>query len=682
VKAQERSKRSSRRDLWALWESLKKAPRVVILALFILGVFALFGRQLWILQFARGEYYRDLANRQSTSPRDIPAPRGIIYDRNADPLVRNEPSFYVTIVPAHLPDDEEEAQQVLVRLAVLLDMPYTTGNNDASEADPDAQSMGVREIVEDVPYIAPYRPLVIKRGVDREKALMVAQESASLPGVSVETESIRRYPYGARLSHILGYLLPIPGKLEEEYRAEGYDPATDRVGSAGIEATYEDNLRGTKGEQLVEEDVLGRVIRVVEERAAPVPGDNVYLTLDLELQQVVEEALAKQMSQPDVSSPRGVSIVMNPQTGEILAMVSLPTYDNNLFSGGISARDWERLQEDIHRPLMNHAISGGVPPGSVFKTVMAAAVLQEGIVTPQTQLNCPGKIVVANKYYPNDPGLAQPFYCWNEAGHGWTDIFDAIAHSCSIYFYKVGGGFEETDFDGLGVSRIAEYAEMFGLGEPTGVELPVEIGGLVPTADWKRRAYGESWSTGDTYNLSIGQGFLSVTPLQMLNAVNAIANNGTLYRPTIVHHVTDPQGNTIEPFESDVIRQLDIDPEYLDIVRRGMEGTVDYGSAAKRGQIEGVRVAGKTGTAQFCDDIMCGVGFEQPEHAWFAAFAPMENPEVSVIVFIYNGGEGSVTAVPVAQEILEYYFGLNENGDAENGTDQEAVQGEQVRRLD
>jgi penicillin-binding protein 2 len=313
---------------------------------------------------------------------------------------------------------------------------------------------------------------------------------------------------------------------------------------------------------------------------------------------------------------------------------------------------------------------------------MAAAVLQEGIVTPQTQLNCPGKIVVANKYYPNDPGLAQPFYCWNEAGHGWTDIFDAIAHSCSIYFYKVGGGFEETDFDGLGVSRIAEYAEMFGLGEPTGVELPVEIGGLVPTADWKRRAYGESWSTGDTYNLSIGQGFLSVTPLQMLNAVNAIANNGTLYRPTIVHHVTDPQGNTIEPFESDVIRQLDIDPEYLDIVRRGMEGTVDYGSAAKRGQIEGVRVAGKTGTAQFCDDIMCGVGFEQPEHAWFAAFAPMENPEVSVIVFIYNGGEGSVTAVPVAQEILEYYFGLNENGDAENGTDQEAVQGEQVRRLD
>jgi penicillin-binding protein 2 len=310
--------------------------------------------------------------------------------------------------------------------------------------------------------------------------------------------------------------------------------------------------------------------------------------------------------------------------------------------------------------LVNHAVSDAVPPGSVFKIVMASAALQEGVLTPRTQLRCPGRIVVPNKYYPNDPGRAQPFYCWNEAGHGPLDVVGAVAQSCDVFFYKTGGGFEETDFDGLGVERIAGYARLFGLGEPTGVALPAESGGLVPTSDWKRRTYGESWSTGDTYNLSIGQGFLEVTPLQMLNAVNVVANGGTLYRPQIVHHFTNAEGETTQPFEPEIVRTVPISREYFSLVREGMEGAVAYGTAALRGQIEGLRIGGKTGTAQFCDDIMCGVGFEQPEHAWFAALAPMEEPEVSVVVFLYNGGEGSVTAVPVAREILAYYFGIGE----------------------
>jgi len=214
----------------------------------------------------------------------------------------------------------------------------------------------------------------------------------------------------------------------------------------------------------------------------------------------------------------------------------------------------------------------------------------------------------------------------------------------------------------LGVTRIAEYARWFGLGQPTGIELPAEATGLVPTADWKRLTFGESWSTGDTYNLSIGQGFLQVTPLQMLNAVNAIANDGILYRPQIVHHVTDAEGNIVEPFEPEVIRRVPVSSENLALVRQGMEAAVAYGTAPKA-QLEGIRVAGKTGTAQFCDDIMCGVGFQAPEHAWFTAYAPAEAPEISVIVFLYNGGEGSVAAVPVAHDILAHYFGL----DATNG---------------
>jgi len=643
----------------ARWAAIKGAPRVVALCLLILCIFGIFSLRLWNLQFVQGEAYRVRADRQRLRPVTIPTTRGIIYDRDGTPLVRNIPSFDIAIVPAYLPDDEDEAEAVLIRLAMLLDMPYTTAGTHEGGEDPPP---GLREMVKEaVDSGALYRPLVVKRGVERDTALLVKQEAMVLPGVLVEVEPVRAYLYGPLVSQVLGYLLPIPEENEEEYVAQGYDPATDRIGVAGVEATYEEALRGRKGEQIVEEDVVGQVIRVVEERAAPLPGDNVYLTLDLDLQQFVEEALRRGMAQPNVNSPRGVAIVMNPQTGEILALVSLPTYDNNIFTQGPSAQDLQTLYDNPHRPLLNHAISDRLPPGSTFKIVVAAAALQEGVLTPRTRLTCPGKIVVPNKYYPNDPGQAQPFYCWNRHGHGSLDVVGGIAQSCDIFFYKVGGGFEETGFEGLGVERIAHYARLFGFGEPTGVELTAEISGTVPTATWKRLTYGESWSTGDTYNLAIGQGYLEVTPLQMLNAVNVVANGGTLYRPRIVHHVPDAQGNVVQPFEPEIIRTLPISPENWSLVQQGMEGAVAYGTAARRGQIEGLRIAGKTGTAQYCDDIAlatgeCGVGYAQPEHAWFAAFAPVEKPEVSVLVFLYHGGEGSVAAVPVAREILEYYF--------------------------
>jgi penicillin-binding protein 2 len=526
------------------------------------------------------------------------------------------------------------------------------------EEGPDA---ALRQGLEDIQSVAPYRPVVISRNIEREKALLVAQETSHLPGVFVEAESVRYYPYGPLLSQVLGYLLPIPAGREEAYRDEGYDPATDRVGTAGIEATYEDVLKGQKGRQIVEEDVLGRVLRVVEERSAPVPGHNVHLSLDLELQKAAQDAL--ELGLAEVVSPRGAAVAMNPQTGEILAMVSLPTYDDNVFVQGVTEKDLERW-DDVHRPLFNHAVQVAVPPGSVFKVVVASALLEEGVVTPNTSFHCPGRIILPNKYFPNDASYAQSFWCWNKAGHGALDVVGGIVHSCDVFFYKAGGGFEEKDFDGLGVGRIAEYAHLFGLGEVTGVELPVESAGLVPTSDWKRHTFGESWTTGDTYNLSIGQGSLEVTPLQMLNAVNVVANGGTLYRPRLVHHVSDAEGSVVEPFEPEVMRTVPVAQEHLALVRQGMEGVVDHGTAARRGQIEGLRIGGKTGTAQFCDDIMCGVGFEQPEHAWFTAFSPVEDPEISVIAFLYNGGEGSVAAVPVVRDILTHYFDVEPEDEA------------------
>lgn len=642
---------------------LKRSPRVILLGLLVAGVFGLLALRVWQFQVVEGTYYRAQAVQQSTRLVTIAAPRGIIYDAHGVPLVRNVPSFNVLLIPAYLPDDREAAEDVLIRLAWLLDMPYATSGPRPSGG---GAQLGLREMVEQAGFTS-YRPLVVKRGVDRETAFLVAQQSLLLPGVSIEVESVRHYPYGPLVSQIVGYLLPVPGGRDEYYRALGYDPATDRLGAAGVEATYEEALRGRKGRQIVEEDVMGRTIRVIADLASPEPGGNVYLTLDLELQKFVEEALRRGMEKAK-NSPRGVAIVMNPRTGEILAMVSLPTYDNNLFTPGVSplelARELERMYADPHRPLLNHAISDQLPPGSVFKLVVAAGALQEGVLTPYTHLSCPGTIVVPNKYFPNDPGRAQTFHCWKLSGHGALDVVGGIAHSCDVFFYKTGGGFEEAHFKGLGVSRIAQYARLFGLGEQTGVELPAEATGTVPTADWKRLTFGESWSTGDTYNLSIGQGFLTVTPLQLLNVINAIANGGTLYRPRIVHHVTDAEGNLVQPFEPQVIRELPIEAEHLALVREGMHGAVEYGTAY-RTKIEGVYVAGKTGTAQFCDDIMCGTPgkYDQPEHAWFAAYAMREGaeePEVSVLVFLYNGGEGSTRAVPVAHEILKYYFGIAE----------------------
>ncbi len=652
--------------IWqARWAALRGSPRAIVVGLFIVGLFGILSLRLWNMQFVQGAYYRERATRQSTRPVTVPAARGLVYDRFGTPLVRNVPSFDIVIVPAYLPDDEEQAEDVLIRLAVLLGMPYASP--EVGEGGDDGPR-GVREIVAEAGFT--YRPVMVKRGVDRDIALLVAQQTLVLPGVSVEVEAVRDYPYGPLVSQILGYNLPIPEEDEEAYVALGYDSSIDRIGRAGIEATYEDYLRGQKGQQIVEEDVLGRVIRVVAELAEPVPGDNVHLTLDLELQRFAEAVLRRGMEQPNVNSPRGVAIVMNPQTGEILAMVSLPTYDNNLFTQGISALDWDRLANNPHRPLLNHAISDLLPPGSTFKIVVAAGALQEGVLTSDTRLSCPGKIIIPNRYSPNDPGQAQPFYCWNRSGHGWLDVVGGIAQSCDVFFYKTGGGFEETGFEGLGVERIAKYARLFGFGEPTEVELPTEVDGLVPTADWKRLTYSESWSTGDTYNLSIGQGFLTVTPLQLLNAANTVATGGKLVRPRIVHHVTDAEGNVTRPFEPEIVRTLPISVENWSLIRQGMEGAVAYGTSY-RTQIEGLRIAGKTGTAQFCDDIMCGVGFQQPEHAWFIAYASREGvdePEVSAVVFLYNGGEGSVVAVPIVHDILEHYFGLDQVDEGDEAT--------------
>ncbi len=646
--------------------------RIVIFRVAILLIFLGLVVQLWYLQVVQWQKYLLQADRNRFRLVSIDAPRGIIYDRHGNILVRNKPSFTVTIVPADLPEDEAEREAVFARLSTLLDIPVSrpsqvpSGRVPVALAAPPEFSLqpGIKEMVEQGRG-APFLPVRIATNVEREIAFIIEEEHLDLPGVHVQIEPIRQYISGDLTSHIIGYVGRIPGERAEEYIKRGYDPNSDRVGLTGVELTFEDELRGRKGRKHIEVDVAGREIRTVGEPEPARPGHNLILTIDLELQRAMEGALYQGIKA--AGSKAGVAIAMNPQTGEILGMVSLPGYDNNLFAEGISVGDYERLSSDPHHPLVNHAISGLYPPGSTFKIVPAAAALQEGIVTPETQFTCEGILWLPNKYFPDDPEQAQPFYCWIHkwGKHGPINLISGIAQSCDIYFYIVSGGFR--DFEGLGLERLAEYAHLFGFGELTGIDLPGENAGLVPTRKWKRLTYSEIWVTGDTYNMAIGQGFLLATPLQILNATAAVANGGTLYRPQIVYQVTDAEGRVLRSFTPEVIRQIPVSQENLALVREGMKAAVEWGTAMNA-HIPWVSVAGKTGTAEyFTDENNDGYPDRDrqgnlPTHAWFTAFAPAEDPEIALIVLVEGGGEGSDIAAPIAAQILQHYFPMPSTG--------------------
>ncbi len=645
--------------------------RVVVLrVLLVVAVAALVG-QLWRLQIVRGDYYQEAADVNRFRLEESAAPRGIIYDRRGHILARNMPQVKVSVIPAYLPDDPAERRSLLYRLADLLDMPLASPPTSPALTD-DPQSMlepegqpepSVLSILEEA-ELAPYRPALLKSDVPRDVAMILEEEHLDWPGVLVQAVPVREYLYGSLLSHVLGYIGPIPQEQADTYSEQGYDLNQDLVGLANIEYSFEDELRGKRGQKLVEVDVAGREIRAVGEPQPATPGHSLRLSIDLDLQQAMEESLQQQLQAS--FKKQGVAIAMNPKSGEILGLVSLPSYDNNIFTGGISSEELVELHEDPDHPLVNHAVSGMFPPGSTFKIVPAAAGLEEEVITDATRLYCGGILWLPNRYYPEDPSLAQPFYCWihhdYHGRHGSLNLIPALGLSCDIYFYQVGGGYRD-QFEGLGEERLGYYSELFGFGERSGIDLPSESSGLVPTVKWKRVNYSESWVTGDTYNMSIGQGFVLATPLQVLNATAAVANGGTLYRPQLVREIIDSEGAIVQAFAPDVIRQVPVSSENLALVRQGMRYAVSgAGGTARSINVPGVAVAGKTGTAEyFIDRNKDGIPDRDregnlPTHAWFTAFAPYNDPEIAVIVFVFGGGEGSATALPVANDILNYYF--------------------------
>ncbi len=653
----------------------------------VLLIFVILATQLWNLQVVQGETYNKLADANRFRLLQVPASRGVVYDRNGKLLVRNRPVYNVIIIPAYLPDDDTAQARIFARLSEVLDLPITTAveptqgrNNGYFQAithhqynrqlqqqviNPRSRQyarspQGIRDAVGLNLTYAPFLPITVAADVDPLIASKIEEERIDLPGVQIDVSPTRDYAYGLLTGQLLGYTGPIPVEKFEQYQTKGYE-LVDKVGVAGLEAEYEDWLRGIKGLKSVEVDVTGREVRTVSESVPVRPGRNLRLTLDIGLQEATTQALQEEMDK--VHSKQGVAMVMNPQTGEILAMVSLPAFDNNLFSGGISPRQLSLLSEDRWNPLVNHAIAGLYPPGSTFKIIPATGALQERTVTPEMTFIDKGILYLPNKFEPDNLDLAQPFYCWLRTGHGEVNMLSALAYSCDVYFYQIGGGYEPSGYQGLGLEGLIKYAEMFGLGQPSGLDLPGELGGLVPDKKWKRLNYAETWLTGDTYNMSIGQGFVLVTPLQMLNMIATIANGGTLYRPYLVKEILDADGNVVQRNDPQVIRKLEVDPQFIQLIQQGLRAVVEWpqGTAHQYFDVPGVAASGKTGTAEFCDEYpqcLDRDGRVKTSHAWFVSYAPSDRPEIAVTVFIYGGGEGSQVAVPVANKIMRYYFGI------------------------
>lgn len=683
---------------------------VIILVLLLLLV-----RVYW-LQQTRGQELQTLAEENQLARILIDAPRGVIFDRNGLPMAVNEPSFNVTITPAFLPDEPAERQAVFERLSILTGVPVTNTlqrQDLLSAADPALVSTYSRlaelydapveetldatgilptlpdsiEAIEERFSFAPYLPAPIKTGIPITLAYQIEQESIFLPGVRVIEEPIRRYPSGELTSHLIGYMGPIPN---ENWLDLGYQ-RDDRVGWAGLESSMEIELAGRKGERQIEQDWTGRELRQIGSTIEAEPGQNLHLTLDLDLQEkafnILLEAMERRRVTPDPFSPeqpveveQGVVVALNPNTGEILAMVNIPTFDNNRFSTEVPVDYYLGLARNDYTPLVNHAISGQYPPGSTFKLVPASGALQEGVISPNRLLFDPGEITIPNRFAPNDPGRAQTFVCWLREGHGHMNMISGISNSCDVYFYKISGGYNQDGevVDGLGVDRLHEYADQFGFGRVQGIELPLEAPGNNPSQAWKRQTQGEPWSTGDDYNMGIGQGFVTSTPLQVAQMAAIVANGGFLYRPTIIHHITDSEGNVIQPFEPEVLNSVNVDRQWLDIVAEGMRRVNQEGGtgASFTEWLDefGITSAGKTGTSEYCDNIAikrqwCIEGQILPTHSWYVGYAPFENPEIVVAVFIFNAGEGSQWAAPVAREVMAAYFEVDSYAPVEDTGD-------------
>ena len=660
----------------------------------IVLVFGIFVVRLLNLQVVQGAEYLARADNNRITTISEPTQRGLLYDRNGTILAQNVASYNVVITPAELPLDPGAVQEVYRQVSNLTGIPVSQGNTEDETVKtfkPCDNDLGITQIVYIQDTNAPYTPIQVKCNVDQKIAMTLQEKSTELPGVGIEIVPIREYPTGYLTSEVVGFLGPIPAAYEKEYREQGFIPNRDKVGFGGVELTFDDYLIGQNGKRVVEVDVAGKVIRDLEEPTDPVPGYNVRLTLDTRLQSAAKTALKNQMDYwnrrfPNMGLSNGVVIAMNPKTGEILSLVSEPTFENNRMARQIPAYYYNQLSEDPQKPLFNHAVSAEHPPGSVFKMAASIGVLNEGLIKPDQIINDPGQITLTEKFSPNDPGFERPYVCYiykqTGAGHGDLDFLNGFAQSCDVYFYKISGGYEDEVPEGLGILRLKEYARALGYDEISGIELPGEAAGLIPDPDWKRLNAGENWGTGDTYIAGIGQGYVLSTPLQVLISAATLANDGKQVKPTLLKEVVDSEGKVIKSLTPTIIKDITKDPVItvfdangfatsekkvvqswvVDLLKQAMRKVVVDGTASTIFEGMSIQTAGKTGTAEYCDNVAqannrCTFG-NWPAHAWYVGYAPYDDPEIAVVAFVYNGGEGSTVAAPIVRQVMETYFEL------------------------
>jgi penicillin-binding protein 2 len=733
--------------------------RVLIVYGLIVAVISAILFRLVNLQVLSTETWMNQAVENYTQTIYDPAPRGIIYDRNGIVLARNVASYNVVITPANLPDDDADIQRIYREVSELTDVPV---GGPVTEETLDFTKLfsacvpgpTIADMVALGASLAPFTPVKITCNISEDLARVIGEKSVDWPGVTIEIEPVRDYPTGSLTANVVGFLGPIPAISQEAYEDLGFVVNRDKVGYAGVEASLDDLLIGRNGVRVIQRDVAGEVLRNLEPPISPTPGNNVVLTIDSRFQDAAEAALLDEVTYwntyfSTIRISSAVVIAMNPKTGEILAMVNYPTYENNRMARFIPGYYYNQLSEDPRRPLVNNAISAELAPGSVYKLTTATGAFNEHVIEPGDIVQTPGRLVLCERFSPNDPctdANSRPFVDWiyerngviNEAGFGSLDFYHCIAYSSNVCFYKLGGGFDGEIDDGLGIFRLGEYARALGYGAKSGIQLPGEEDGLVPSPQWKRINQGENWSTGDTYIASVGQGYVTGTPLQVLMSGATIANRGKLMQPTVVREVQDDEGRVISawfnPEDFSIYEETSVVDKYgrsrkvwmnatdpskifsalpegsyqispfvpnlkwdITVTPKIQEWSCDAGYCDATGNIkivdpatvEAVRtgtrlavtdtlgtlhgifvetypfdvaVAGKTGTAEYCHDVAAKANRCQfgawPTHAWTLAYAPFDDPEIIIVAFAYNGGEGGTVAAPIVARVMQAYFEL------------------------
>ncbi len=565
----------------------------------------------WHLQVTKGEHYLALSENNRLRVVETPPPRGRIFDRHGTLLVNNIPSFNLYVVLG----DIKERATVLRRISHIIKVP-------AEEINHRIQKRKNSD---------PYSPIKIEEDLTMREVAIIEGHGLELPGVKIEAEYKRHAVYGPMAAHLLGYVGEITHDQLKSEKYEGIKSGTI-IGQYGVEQSLNTVLMGIPGEKKIEVDALGHEQQVVQE-TLPLRGDDIFLTLDHKAQQAAEKALADRP---------GAIVALDPRNGDLLAMVSHPSFNPNEISGGISTKTWQALIKDKKRPLTNRTIHGKYPPGSVFKIILSAALLDTKTVTARDQIECKGSTHLGDREFKD----------WKKTGHGKVDIHRAMVESCDVYYYEKGLE--------LGVDNIAKYSRIFGLGEPTGIDLAYEKKGLIPTKKWKKKHLKEPWYPGETLSVSIGQGFVSTTPMQLATMISAVAGEGIWYKPRLLIKTRENLTGKYNEAEFTQGRKIPISTETLAIIKKSLAGVVaETKGTANKSKSDLVSIAGKTGTAQVVgretmefDDVTEAFA----DHAWFAAFAPVENPRIAVIVLVENGGHGGATAAPLARNIIEAYL--------------------------